>query len=253
MSDLHLSQAFLLDLAQHAIFLRLLVARFFFLLGIYATGRFLLFFISDRLGLQATQAVTQAGNILAVLALITILASPIAGWLADRIGRIPLMVAGSVLGTASALMLIWAGSLGQILLFGGLMSVGSAAFAGGSWALIADLVPKDESARYFGLANFSTVGSAALAGLFGPIIDWVNRVSPGNGYSILFTLAAMAFITSALPLRHKLIKEARDVREKNRNKAKGRADAPRLAVLSISTDPTVIEKDQNPQTRTTQL
>lgn len=33
------------------------------------------------------------------------------------------------------------------------MSLGSAAFASGSWALLADLVPRDESARFFGLAN----------------------------------------------------------------------------------------------------
>jgi MFS family permease len=241
-----LRQVFHLDLTREAAFIRLVLSRFLFLLGIYATGRFLLFFVADRLGLEADQAAEQAGMLLAGLALITILASPVTGWLADRIGRVPLMVVGSVLSAVSALMLIWAGSSAQILLFGGLMSVGSAAFAGGSWALIADLAPKDESARYFGLANVSTAGAAAVAGLFGPVIDWVEFISPGNRFSMLFLLAAITFVASALPLRHRLVKEVRDVRERNRNKAKDRTDAAGLAVLSLPADPAAAQEDPHP-------
>jgi MFS family permease len=248
-----LSQVFHLDLDQGAVFARLLLSRFLFLLGIYATGRFLLFFVADRLGLDADQAAEQAGTLLAGLALITILASPITGWLADRVGRIPLMVAGSVLGAASALMLIWAGSPTQILLFGGLMSIGSAAFAGGSWALIADLVPKDEAARYFGLANFSTAGSAAVAGLFGPVMDWVEHISPGNRFSVVFIGAAIAFIASALPLRQIVLKEVRNVRERNRNKAKDRTDASGLVVLSVSADPATPQENSYPPGGTARL
>jgi len=242
-SGIPLSHAFRLDLINDAAFVRLLISRFLFLLGIYATGRFLLFFVADRLGLETPEAAEQAGALLAGLALITILASPVTGWMADRLGRLPLMVAGSILGALSALMLVWAANPGQILLFGGLMSLGSAAFTGGSWALIADLVPKNESARYFGLANFSTAGSAACAGLFGPVIDGVERISPGDGYNILFILAAMAFITSVLPLRNTVMKEVRDVRERNKNQGKVRTDASGLAVLSVSTDPASSKED----------
>jgi MFS family permease len=247
-----LSQVFHLDLDQGAVFARLLLSRFLFLLGIYATGRFLLFFVADRLGLDADQAAEQAGTLLAGLALITILASPITGWLADQVGRIPLMVAGSVLGAASALMLIWAGSPTQILLFGGLMSIGSAAFAGGSWALIADLVPREKAARYFGLANFSTAGSAAVAGLFGPVMDWVERISPGNRFSVVFIGAAIAFIASVLPLRHIVLKEVRNG-ERNRNKGKDRTDASGLVILSVSADPATPQEDSHPPGGTARL
>ena len=238
-----LKKVFRLDLREHAAFIRLVLARFLFLLGIYATGRFLLLFVADRLGLPESQAAEQAGNLLAGLALITILASPFAGWLADRIGRTYLMIAGALLSALSALLLIWAHTTGQILLFGGLMSLGSAAFAGGSWALLADLVPKNEPARFFGLANFSTAGSAAAAGLFGPIIDGANRISPGTGFSVLFLAAALAFLGSLFPLRAALLKESR---ERNENKTKIRANPPGLAVLSLPADPATAEEDQNP-------
>jgi MFS family permease len=238
-----LRDIFRVDLAQQTAFLRLILARFLFLLGIYATGRFLLFFVADRLGLSQDQAAEQAGNLLAGLAFITILAAPLTGWLADRVGRVPLMIAGAILSAISALMLIWAESSGQILLFGGLMSIGSAAFAGGSWALLADLVPRDQPARFFGLANFSTAGAAAVAGLFGPVIDGVDRIFPGLGFPVLFMLASIVFLTSALPLKGALLKEDG---EKYGNKRKVRSNAARLAIVPLPANPALPEKDQNP-------
>ncbi len=194
-----LRQAYRFDLRENMALARVVLSRFLFLLGIYATGRFLLFFVAERLGLDAGQAAGQAGLLLAGLTLISVLASPFTGWLADRAGRRALMIAGSVLGAASALLLIKAETAVQILVFGGLMSIASAAFAGGSWALLADLVPRDQSARYFGLANFGTAGAAAAAGLFGPIMDAADRVLPGSRFPILFGAAALAFLASALP------------------------------------------------------
>lgn len=237
---------FRVDLTEQTAFVRLIAARFLFLLGIYGTGRFLLFFVADRLGLSEGQAAEQAGTLLAGLALVTVLASPLTGWLADRLGRVPLMIAGALFSAASALMLAWANSAGEILLFGGLMSLGSAAFAGGSWALLADLVPRNESARFFGLANFSTAGAAAVAGLFGPVIDGVERISPGMGFSVLFILAAAAFLASVLPLQRSLLRK--DGEEKDENKRKVCSNDPGLAVVSLPADPAIPEENnQDPQ------
>ena len=245
-----LSGIFRFDLTDQKAFVRLILARFLFLLGVYGTGRFLLFFVAERLGLSEEQAAEQAGNLLAGLALITVLASPLTGWLADRIGRVPLMIAGALCSAVSALTLVWANSAAQILLFGGLMSLGSAAFAGGSWALLADVVPRQQSARFFGLANFSTAGAAAAAGLFGPVIDWGEQNSPGMGFSILFILASIAFVTSALPLKGLSLKKHGEI---NENKRKVRSHGGGLAVLSLSADPADVEKDQDSPGRSAQL
>jgi MFS family permease len=243
------SRLFRLDLIQHAAFKRILVARFLFLFGVYAIGRFLLFFVAERLGLDPNQAAEQAGMLLGALAFVTILASPVSGWLADRIGRVPLMVAGAILGAASALLMIRAYSAAHILLFGSLMSLGSAAFGSGSWALLADIVPRNESARYFGLANFSTAGPTAAAGLLGPAIDWFETVSPGNGYSLLFIVSAAAFAASMLPLRNGI----RNSGVKSGNKREDRAHAAGLAVVPVSADPAPAEEDQDPPRGTSQL
>jgi MFS family permease len=85
-----LLNAFQLDLRQQRAFFLLVISRFLFLLGTYAVGRFLLYFVADRLGLDPGQAAEQAGALLGGLALLTVLAAPLAGWAADQIGRVPL-------------------------------------------------------------------------------------------------------------------------------------------------------------------
>ncbi|HEX8600739.1 MAG TPA: MFS transporter [Chloroflexia bacterium] len=188
--------AFRLDLRQHRAFAWLVTCRFLFLLGAYSVSRFWLFFIVDRLSLDPEHASDEAGMLLAGLALVTVIGSIPAGWAADRFGRVPLMLCGVVLSIAGVTLLIVAQSALQIFLFGGLMAIGTAAFAGANWALTADLVPVAEAARFFGLANFGTAGAAAAAGLVGPLIDWANTAQPGLGYTALFLFAAASFAVS---------------------------------------------------------
>ena len=247
--SISLSGLFRLDLTEHRTFRHVLIARFLFLFGVYAIGRFLLFFVAQRLGLSPNQAAEQAGTLLAGLALVTVLTAPWTGWLADRTGRIPVMIAGSVLGAVGAFLLIWADSAILIFLFGSLMSLGSAAFASGSWALLADIVPRGESARFFGLANFSTAGPAAAVGLLGPLIDGFELASPGSGYSLLFIISSAAFVGSVLPIRNEL----RRIGEQNGNKPKDRTHAPGLAIVSLPADPADLEEDQDPPRRPPEL
>jgi MFS family permease len=194
--------AFALDLQRHSAFVRVVLARFLFLLGVYAVGRFLLYFIAQRLGFDPGRAAEEAGMLLAVLTLVTALGAPLGGWAADRWGRVELMVVGSVLSAFGVLGLIFASSSQTILIFGAIMSAGSAAFAGANWALTTELTPPGEAARFMGLANFGTAGGAAAAGLLGPLVDWGNAIEPGRGFTFLFLAAAGAFVAAILVLRH---------------------------------------------------
>ena len=162
---------------------KLVAARFLFLLGIYAVGRFLLLFVAERFDLGADAAGGDAGAALALLALITVAASVPSGWLADRVGRRPLMMIGGALGAAGIGLLPTVSSLEGVLAFGALMAVGSAAFGSASWAMLGDLTASADAGRLMGLANFGTAGAAAGAGAFGLLID-------AAGYGPAFLLAA---------------------------------------------------------------
>ena len=161
----------------------------------------MLLFVSERLGLDVGSSSEQTGSLLAVLTLVTALAALPGGWAVDRFGRVPLMLLGATVSAVGAVLLGMAGSALQMLMFGTLLAIGSAAFSTGNWALTADLAPKDEAARFLALANFGTAGAAALAGLFGLLIDLGNRLDAGAGFTALFAAAAIAFIASALVVR----------------------------------------------------
>ena len=168
----------------------LVVGRFLFLLGIYAVGRFLLLFTSERLGLGADAAAGEVGAALAALTLITALAAVPAGLLSDRIGRRRVMLIGGGVAALGVAALPVAGSMAAILAFGSLMAVGTAMFGAGSWAALADATAGNRSGRLLGIANVGTAGAAAAAGLFGPVIDTTERLAPGFGYAVAFGLAA---------------------------------------------------------------
>lgn len=206
--------AYRLDLRQHRELAVVIAARFLFLLGIYAVGRFLLFFVAERLALSPEAAGEQAGAALALLAAITVATSIPSGWLADRLGRRPLMVAGGALAALGIGLLPLASSIELIVAFGALMAIGSAAFGSASWARLADLTPSADSGRLLGIAHLGTAGAAAAAGLFGLVID-------AAGYEVAFPFAAlftvaggfMAWRTAAPNvLRDSLIGSAEGVR-----------------------------------------
>lgn len=198
---LSLPEIFRVDLQRHRFFAILVGSRFLFLLGTYAVGRFFLYYVTDRLGLDPDRAPEQAGVILGALALTTGVAAVPAGWAADRVGRIPIMVAGALVSAFGVILLIPASSNMAILLGGVLMALGSAGFAAANWAFTADLVPANEAARFMGIANFGTAGAAAATGLFGPLMDASEYVVDGAGYPVLFAAASVAMISSALVLK----------------------------------------------------
>jgi len=185
-------------LGQRRAFTTLLISRFFFLLGIYAVGRFLLLFMGHRLGLDAEATASEAGIVLAMLALLTAVASVPAGWAADRMGRRPMMVGGAAVAAIGMGLLPLAENTPQITFLGGLLALGTASFGAGSWALATDLVPRKEAGRHMGLANYATAGAAAAAGLLGPIVDAGESMAPGIGFTVVMLLAATAALAGGI-------------------------------------------------------
>jgi MFS family permease len=191
------SEIFSVDTAERGL-VRLIVARFLFLLGIYVVGRFLFMYVGSRFALDPEATGQLAGGVLAALALITVIASVPGGWLSDRIGRRPVMLLGGVMAAGGVALLPLAGSPALLLVTGALIAIGSAGFGAGSWALLTDLTARAETGRLLGLAHFGTAGAAAAAGAFGLIVDAGERFAPTTGYALAFGLAAVCALAGGL-------------------------------------------------------
>jgi MFS family permease len=98
-------------------------------------------------------------------------------------------------------MLLLVRSQTLITVAGFIVGMGIGSFLSASWALATDIVPRGEAARYLGIANIATcIGSGVARLLGGVLIDPINKAlgSSSSGYLLLFALATLCFLASAL-------------------------------------------------------
>ena len=181
-------------------FARAVVAQFLFLLGAYSLQRFLLYFLDERFGLDTVTS-DAGGYVVAGIAL-GILAALVGGHLSDRIGRVPVLRWGIVLGSIGLAGVSIAPSLPLLAVAGVFVAIGTGTFLSVNWALISRGIPDGQGAQYYALANIATAGAGAMAGLFGPLADLIGLVLPNDSYAIVFFIAALVSLSSLLPLRH---------------------------------------------------
>jgi MFS family permease len=198
---LSLRSTFRVDWARLRGFRAWCVNRFLFWGGFIALNTFLLFYLVDVAGMAEPQAQRFLASVSAALGAAILVVTLPAGWLADRIGRRLLVCATGLTAAAGTAWLLAARNEASLLAAGVLLGVGIGSFLSADWALLTDLVPRDEAARHLGIANIAGAGgSAAARFLGGALIDPVNRwsASSGAGYRLVYGLALIAFVAAAV-------------------------------------------------------
>jgi len=179
---------------------QLILSRFLYLVGIYGFQSFAQYFIRDKFPEQDPIIFTQF--VMGTFVIVLIIFSLIAGTLSDRFGRKRLQILSSIIGGLGAILLIFAKTPAQLLIYGGFMGIGLGIFLSVNWAIANDMVPRDNAAKYMGLTNIATAGSAAVARLEGPMTDALNNAAPGQwwGWTALFAISALLMFLYAIAL-----------------------------------------------------
>jgi MFS family permease len=196
-----LAESFDVDLRTYPAFRWWFVNRLLFWSAFIAMNTFLLFYVMNVVGLAEAPANAFIGKLTMVLGGGVALASFPVGWLADRVGRKPVLVASGVITSAGTLIILIGRTTGPLWAGAAVIGLGIGSFLASSWALVTDIVPRREAARYLGIANIAAAGGSALARfLGGALIDPINRLSgsPAAGYLTLYTIAAAFFLLSAV-------------------------------------------------------
>jgi MFS family permease len=193
-----LYKSFKIDVKASPGFVTFLVSRLLIVMAMATLQTFALYFLIDVVGItNPTQA---TGDLLIVAGIGMIAVVYPAGWLSDRIGRRPVIIASGLLGALGILLLLLVHSYPALLAAGALLAIGGGAFFSSNWALATDLVPKGEEARYLGLTNMATAGGAALARLIGIAIDPLNAYSQGLGYQVMLAACFIYLVLGSVLL-----------------------------------------------------
>jgi MFS family permease len=189
------------DFRGHRRYTWLIVSRSLFLLGAFGVARFLIFFLGSHFGIDTVTAAAQAGLLLGGLALVAALVAPLAAQFAERWGPGFTTAGGALIAVGGLVALALASAVGHVLLGALLIGLGGGAFLSANSVMADELIPAVYASKFQGLAHLGTLLAAAFAGLFGPLADWTGRLSTGNGYTVLFGAALLAFALAALAAR----------------------------------------------------
>jgi MFS family permease len=183
----------------HRSFVWLLVSRLFLFMAPATLVFAAQFFVTRSIGFSVQEA---AGTILVTLAITVASAASVAAWAgraSTTYGRRPMIWASCVIGAVGMTILAMGPSEYEVALAGvrfplvGLavipIGIGSGMFLSVDWALMIDIVPRAEAARYLGLSNVVTSTAGALAGAFGGLV--MATVTEATGLASLGPRAAL--------------------------------------------------------------
>jgi MFS family permease len=193
-----LYKSFKIDVKASPGFVTFLISRLLIVMAMATLQTFAFYFLIDVVGIANPTQVT--GNLLIVIGVCMVGAVYPAGWLSDRIGRRPVVIASGLLGALSILLILLIHSYVALMFAGALLAISGGAFFSSNWALATDLVPKGEEARYLGLTNLATAGGSALARLIGIAIDPLNAYTHGLGYQVMLVACLVYFIAGSVLL-----------------------------------------------------
>ena len=196
-----LRNAFHVDFRETPVFGWWFANRILFWGAFIAINSFLINYLMDVIRMSQAEAQGFYGTLKIILGGALIVLALTSGWLSDRFGRKPLMLVAGLVAFAGAVLLLFVHAKALLTVAGAVVGMGIGTFLTASWALATDIVPRGEAARYLGIANIATcIGSGGARLLGGVLIDPLNKAlgSSSSGYLLLFILAALCFLASAL-------------------------------------------------------
>ena len=196
-----IASTFSVDFRAHPAFGWWFANRILFWAAFIALSTFLLFFMIDVEGMAEAEAQKYVGTLSTLLGAALVIVTLPSGWLADRVGRKPVVITSGVVAALGAGIILIARQVNLLTVGGVIVGLGVGLFMSANWALVTDIVPRQEAARYLGIANIATAGGSAVARfLGGALIDPLNRLtgSTSTGYFTVYAIAAGFFLLSAL-------------------------------------------------------
>ena len=177
---------------------RFVISRFFMVTAVSIFLTYGLFFLSDVVKLE--NPAEAMGFMIPVIGAAFLLVPYPAGWLSDRIGRKPVVLAGAFGAAIGSISMLSASNVTHVLIIASVIGMSLGALLSANLALANDLGTRGKEAQHMGIVNLATVSGAALAKTLGPGVDLLNQIEAELGYTALLIGCGILFVTGALLL-----------------------------------------------------
>ena len=175
-----------------------LVSRYLMISAAFIFPTYGLFYLKDMV--QVENPAETLGLMIVVIGGAMLLSVYPAGWLSDKVGRRPVVLIGAIGASLGLLFMTQANGVTQVLMIATFTAVFVGIMLAGNWALANELGTSGREGQHIGLVSVATIAGAATSKFLGPVVDLLNIVSPGLGYTTLLIGAGVLFLLGVLVL-----------------------------------------------------
>jgi MFS family permease len=163
--------------------------------GFGATVPFIALYFTETIGLSPARA----GGVLLLFSVVGIVAQPLGGVLADRIGRRPVILGGLAAGAVAVLAFSAASSLAAVALLALLWGLGYGVFEPAAGAFVTDVAPRELRTEAFGLWRVVNNAGFAVGPPLAALIVWLSSLRGTFVLAGVTVLVYLAIAWRALP------------------------------------------------------
>ena len=175
-----------------------LLSRYLMISAAFIFPTYGLFYLKDMV--QVSNPAQTLGVMIVVIGGVMLLSVYPAGWVSDRVGRKRVVVVGAIGSALGLIMMTQVFGTLLILVVAAFTAVFVGIMLAGNWALANELGTSGREGQHIGLVSVATISGAGTSKLLGPLVDLLNMLSTGLGYTVLMIIAGALFLLGALVL-----------------------------------------------------
>jgi MFS family permease len=180
-----------------------LVSRFVINTGVYTILPFLLYYLMNGYGLAKNDALKQLVVIALLVNIMGLLATFPAGLASDRTSKKNVIYATCALCVIGGLGFVFSQSITFALVAAGIFGLGYGAFSAVDWALVCNVLPEGEPAKYMGLWSCADTVPQIVAPFLGSAVaTWtISNYNASIGYRAVMFTAIVWFVLGTFFIR----------------------------------------------------
>lgn len=192
--------AFALNPRKHPDFGWTWLSKFMVMFGYAGIATFFPMFLGDKFALGETQALQVVALSNLILTVATLVASPVAGWMSDKLERRRVFVAlASTIMVVGLVILAFAPSLTVVYIAQAIIGIGTGSFTAVDLALGTQVLPNPEdTAKDLGLLTAANSLPQSIAPALAPAIIGIGSLTTVGGYSAWYLFGAAIALAGAI-------------------------------------------------------